>query len=311
MSDVEPVRVSLNYSNLSKVARPTPQPAFTGFWSTIELRPDLFAPQKFTVGVVVQSANDRLHFKLLDSFKKFDCIYGDGFPHRSLKELMAYAYEALTKAAKQKVSIPDVIFESMCISISPPVFTSGDDREQTVERLFAEVVAMAPSEKKKAGKDFESIDTPRARRLVNEELRRIAGLDFERFVREDTQGLLIEGDGGEKHFLDLNLMTPHSCGSVTSVAYKTVTSVKINLLEASRDLTTYSRVREINDIGLFLLLPDPAAMDFKEYKRIEEVIDDYEWKLVRDGFRVVSLQEPAALAHEVYEWVRPNLQQGN
>jgi hypothetical protein len=64
----------------------------------------------------------------------------------------------------------------------------------------------------------------------------------------------------------------------------------MNLLKASLDLTTYRRIRDFDSIGLFLLLPDANTIEPKEYKRIEEVIDQYEWKLERDGYWCILSQ---------------------
>lgn len=296
----------IDANHLSRISANAPTPAFAGAWSTVELQPDIFAPQRFTVGVVVQSPGHRVHFKLLDDFKKFECVYHDQFPQRSLRELMAYAEGALRKAVHEKTAIPEIRFDTNSLVLSVPHYTSGEDREATVERLYAELVVMAPSAKKKAS-DFESIDTPRARQIVNAELKRIAGLDFERFVLPEKQGMLLEDGGGVRHFLDLNLLTSRSCGSVTSAAYKSAQSVEINLLKASLDLTTYSRIRGFDSIGLFLLLPDASAVEPKEYKKIVEVIHEHEWKLERDGFRVTSLAEPADLALDIYDWVKHTL----
>lgn len=291
--------------HLSRLAAATPRPAFCGAWTTVELQPDVFVPQRFTVGVVVQTAGDRLHFKLLDDFKKFECLYHDQFPQKSARELLAYAEAALRQAVKGKTAIPEITFDTHCLALAAPSFTSGDDRETTVERLFNEVVVMGPSAKRR-GSDFESIDTPHARALVNAELKKIAATDFEKIVTHDNQGILLDFEG-VKHFLDLNLLTAKACGSVTSAVYKTAQSVEINLLKSSRDLTTYSRVRKMDDIGLFLLLPDSNSMEPKEFKRIEEVINEHEWKLERDGFRVTSLDTPAGLAADILDWAKPSL----
>lgn len=292
-------------AHLSRFAVAAPKPAFSGAWTTLELQPDVFVPQRFSIGVVVQSPGDRLHFKLLDDFKKFECLYRDAFPQKSLRELLAYAEFTLRQAVQDKVAMPEVAFDTDCLMLDSPRFTSGSDRESTVERLFEEVVVMAPSQKKSTDA-FESIDTPRARERVNEELKKIAGMDFDRIATQQSQGVLLDFEG-EKHFLDLNLETPKGCGSVTSAVFKTAQSVEMNLLKASRDLTTYSRIRKLDDIGLFLLLPEPTAIEPKEYKHIEAMIHDYEWKLERDGFRVVSLPSPTELAKEIYDWAKPAL----
>lgn len=296
---------SASTDHLTRHAAATPKPAFSGAWTTVELQPDVFVPQRFTVGVIVQTPGNRLHFKLLDDFKKFDCLYHDQFPQKSVRELLAYAEAALRKAVKAKTAIPEITFDTHTLTLASPSFTSGDDLETTVERLYSEVVVMAPTVKRK-GSGFESIDTPHARALVNAELKKIAGMSFDKFVTPDNQGILLEYEG-VKHFLDLNLLTQKACGSVTSAVYKTAQSVEINLLKSSRDLTTYSRVRRMDSIGLFLLMPDSNSMEPKEFKRIEEVIDEHEWKLNRDGFRVTSLASVSELASEIFEWVTPSI----
>jgi hypothetical protein len=305
MSQSKVVYRGSDSDHLHRFAVTTPKPTFVGEWSFVELQPDVFVPQRFTVGVVVQSPGDRLHFKLLDDFKKFECLYHDQFPQKSARELLAYAEEALRRAVRSRTAIHEIIFETHCLMLAPPQFTSGEDRESTVERLFGEVVVMAPSGKRKVS-EFESVDTPHAREIVNQELKLIAEMDFERFVKPGKQGMLVDFEG-VKHFLDLNLLTSKACGSVTSACYKSVPSVEINLLKSSRDLTTYSRVHKMDSIGLFLLLPDASLLEPKEFKRIEEVISEHEWKLERDDFRVVSRASPAELAKEIYDWAKPSL----
>lgn len=290
-------------SSLRSFATKTPKPAFAGAWCTVDLQPDVFASQRFTVGIVVQSPGDRMYFKLLADFKKFECIYHDQFPQKSIREIMAYAEDTLRRGVQTKAGLPEIAFGTSCLSLSSPQYTSGEDREATVERLFDEVVVMAKSQSAKKS-DFESIDTPHARQLVNVELKRIAQMDYEHIVNPNYQGILIE-EGGSKHFLDLNLLTARACGSVTSAVYKTSQTIELNLLKSSRDLTTYSRVRNLEDVGLFLLMPEISSIEPKDYKRIEDIISEHEWKLERDGFHVVSLASPSDLASEIYNWAKP------
>lgn len=306
MSETTNSRPSLNYSALLRSVKSTPKAAFTGWWSCIEFQPSLLSPQRFPIGVVVQAEGERIYFKLLEDFKKFDCVYPEGFLHSSANALMAYAYEELQTAIKAKTPLDHLLFDSHVLSLSRPAHTSGMDREVTVERLFNDVVAMAPSNAKK-GREFESIDTAGARKLVNEQLKLIAQADFERFVRVDQPGLLIRGTGQDNHYLDVNLLTAERCGTVISAVYKSYQSVEMNLLKASVDLNTCRSVKNLGSAGLFLLTPNPQLMDLREFRRIEKVVDDYEWKLERDGFRVVSLEEPAELAREIYDWAKPDL----
>lgn len=57
----------------------------------------------------------------------------------------------------------------------------------------------------------------------------------------------------------------------------------------------FSRIRKLDDIGLFLLLPEAAAIEPNEYKSIKELIHEYEWKLERDSFPVERLPSPTNL----------------
>ena len=296
-------KFSSDFSHLAKLATKIREPRFSGAWSTVELQPDAFTPQRFTVGVVVQSPGNRLHFKLLSDYRKFECIYRNDFPQKSIREIMAYAEETLRHGVQRKISIPEVEFGTSCLSLSAPQYTSGADEEATVERLFDEAVVMNGFLRRNRT-EFESIDTPHARQLVNDELKRIANLDYDLIVSQNNQGILVE-EQGTKHFLDLNLLTAKACGSVTSAVYKSPQSVELNLLKSSRDLTTYSRVKKLDHVGLFLLMPEHELIEPKEYKRIESVIDEYEWKLEQDGFQVVSLPSPQELAKEIYDWAKP------
>ena len=295
---------SVGSEQLRRFAVATPKPAFSGTWTTIELQPDVFVPQHFTVGVVVQTLGDRLHFKLLDDFKKFEFLYQNQFPQKAARELLSHVEAVLRQAAQDQTAISDISFDTDCLTLANPGFTSGADRETTVDRLFTEVVVMAPNAKRRGG-EFESIDTPHARALVNAELKKIAAMNFEKIVTPGNQGMLIDYQG-EKHFLDLNLLTARACGSVTSAVYKSAQSVEINLLKSSRDLTTYARVRNMDSIGLFLLMPNSNSMEPRDFKRIETVIAEHEWKLERDGFRVTSMASPADLAKEIFEWAVPS-----
>lgn len=296
---------SLSLARLAAKAVSTPPPKFAGTWATVEIQPDAFAPQRLTIGVVVQGADERLHFKLLDGFQKFDCLYGERFPQTWVAELMAYAEQGLRIAAQNRTPLDAVMFDAPSLSLGPALFTAGMDQEDAVEKLFAEVVVMAPHVERKKEKGFQFIDTPTARRLVNEHLMEIAKLDFSRIVAEGS-GILLP-DAGANHFLDLNLTPPGCCGSVISAAYASTQTVEMNLHRASRDLTTYARIRSTEDTGLFMLLPPPNALEAKERIKMEKLLTDYQWKLERDGFRVVGHESPEALAHDVYEWAKPHL----
>ncbi|GJI91275.1 hypothetical protein [Duganella hordei] len=294
------------FGHLDAVTVSVPASAFLGHWSTLELQPDLFAPQRFTVGVVVQASQQRLHYHLLSDFKKFECIYSGQLPKKLVADMLGHAEEVLRQAAQRGVLLEEVDFGSANLQLSIPVHTSGVSAESIIERLYHDVVVLEPGTSSGRIRQFESLDTPSVRHLVNQALKSIAGSDFERIVLDAKGGVPVP-DGDRTHFLDVNIKTDTACGSVISAVYKTVDRVEMNLLRANLDLTTFARLKHMDDKGVFLMLPERAKLERSEWDRIENVVGEQSWKLAQDGFRVVSGDTPDGLAKEIYDWARPTL----
>ncbi|SFR57404.1 hypothetical protein SAMN05216203_1493 [Marinobacter daqiaonensis] len=285
----------------------TQRDGFEGIWYSIEIQPDVFVPQWFNVGVAVQNVSGKLEFQILDYFKKFECIYGKKFNRNSFFEIRSHAQEILRNAERDRIPLNCIHFETTALRISEQGYTSGMDITSTTNRLFREIVALEKNESDSKS-NFESIDTSKARKLVSKELKRIANMDYEKIVNKENtkRGFEIEYNE-EKHFLDVELLTRKACGNIVSAVYKSPQTIELNLLKSSRDLTTFSKIRGINDIGLFLLLPHEGTMSEKEFRSIDQLLKEQEWKLERDGFRVVSLPSEQDLAKEIYDWARPSI----
>lgn len=281
--------------------------SFEGIWYSIELQPDVFVPQWFNVGVAVQDINGGLEFQILNYFKKFECVYGSKFNRNTFFEIKSHAQEVLRLANSNKQPLNIIEFETTALRISEQGYTSGLDIKSSTNRLFKEIVVLEKNDRD-TDNQFESIDTAKARQLVTKELKRIASMDYEKIVNKENtkRGFEIEYNE-EKHFLDIALLTEQACGNIVSAVYKSPQTIELNLLKSSRDLTTFSKIRELDDIGLFLLLPHEGAMSEKEYKSIDQLLKEQEWKLERDGFRVVSLPSEQDLAKEIYDWAKPSI----
>jgi hypothetical protein len=293
------------FSHLDAVTSDVPASSFVGNWSTLELQPDLFVPQHFSVGVIVQEAEQRLHYNLLSEFKKFECIYSGQLAKKVVAEMLSHAEEVLRQAAQERVALKDVDFGSPNLYLSVPVHTSGESADSIIERLYRDVVVLEPGLSARV-RQFESLDTPSVRQLVNQALKSIAGSDFERIVLDAKGGVLVRDDD-RTHYLDVNLKTAEACGSVISAVYKTVHIVEMNLLRANLDLTTFAKLKHIEDKGVFLLLPERSQLERGEWERIENVVGEHSWKLERDGFRVVGMDSAGGLAQEIYDWAKPTL----
>lgn len=293
------------FSHLEPVSDVVPQANFVGKWTSVEFQPDLFAPQRFTVGIVAQMPGDRIHYNLLSDFRKFDCIYGARLSKKLIVGLMSQAEEVLRNAAQLRMDMDDIDFGSPNVYLASPLHSSGQSVEIIINRLYQDTVVLEPSLTKRINQ-FETLDTSTVRQLVNQELKRIAGSDFERIVLDSKGGVIIP-DQNRSHYLDINLRTTQACGSVVSAVYKSVQSVEMNLLRANLDLSAFAKLKQVRDKAVFLMLPERQNLETSEWERIENVVGEHSWKLERDGFRVVGLDEPVALAQEIYDWAKPTI----
>jgi hypothetical protein len=293
----------VSLSQIKASITPIQAPALNGLWATIDYQPDLFVPQSFTIGVVAQAFNDRLQFHLLDDFKKFECVYGRRLSAAAIRMQLTQAEATLREAAQARIELSALSFDTPHVRISAPVFSANDSFETAVERLFSEVVVMAPHEVPTV-RDFEPLDTPKVRAIVNQEIKRIAGPRFEEIVLDQSNsGVWVTDNTGENHFLDFNLRTRLACGSVVSGMYKTLSTSELNLLKASRDLATFASMHPlIKDRAIFMLQPDASCLTSDEYRRMNETLDEDAWKLAQDAFRVVRMDSVAPLAREVFDW---------
>jgi hypothetical protein len=289
------------YAHLRKHLSPVPQAAFEGAWATIEIQPDPFARQRFTVGVAVGGNDGRFGFRLLDDLVMFECLYGRD-DVGELRALLEEAEHALMRAGKEQTSLADVQFGSASVLLGDLWPTAGTSADVVLDRLYQDVVPFIPREERKA-RDFITLDNTAVRRIVDDELKRIAGLGFER-IRTAPQRAVRDNVTGESHWLEFNLEPPGKAGSVISAVYKTPTNVELNFLRASRDLATYARLKGLRDqqLALFVMTPGASAMPPIDLERLENILWEQSWNLEKQGFVVSSHADPKLLATDVWEW---------
>ena len=288
------------FSHLRAHLAEVPKAPFDGDWTTIELQPDPFARQRFTVGVAVADAHGGFAFRLLDDLAKFECIY-DKEDVASLRTLMETAEHCLLRARKNRSSLREFSFEVEAVSLGDLWPTAGSSAEDIANRLFFDVVPFIPKDERKA-RDFVTLDNTAVRQKVDEELKRIGGLAFERIVTE-PQRTMLDRASGEPHRLEFNLEPQGKAGSVISAVYKTPDRVELNFLRASRDLATYSRLRDLKErLALFVMTPARDSMPPGDLDRLDNVLGEQSWNLEKQGFLVAAHDTAEPLARDVLEW---------
>lgn len=293
------------FAHLSDVASNVAAAEFDGRWATLELQPDLFVPQHFSVGVTVQASGARLHYHLLGDFKKINSLYSASLPKKFIAELIQHAEHVLSGAVRQQLAFEQVEFQSAHLYLSAPHSTAGASAEAVLERLYQELVVV-DGDTRQAGKGFDSADNATVRDWVNQALKQIALNDYERIVLGGHDGVVIS-EGGQKHRLDVNLRIAEACGSIVSAVYKTTTPVEMNLLRASLDLSTYAKLQRLPHKGMFVVLPEQADLARADWEHIDDLVSEQSWKLERDGFRVCRHSSAVAIAQEIFNWAKPTL----
>lgn len=287
------------YAHLYKHLTAVPKQAFEGVWATLELQPDVFSRQKYTVGVVVVDLQGQLSFQLLDDFGKFECLFGKEYV-AGLRTLIDSAEQTLLRAKSEKQALQNVHFDSEGISLGELWPTSGSSANEVVHRLYLDVVPFVPTEEKRS-REFVPMDNATVRQLVENELKRIAGIKFEQIVTAPDR-FFLDSTSGESHRFEFNLETSQKVGNTISAVYKTPDRVELNFLRASRDLTTYTRLKNLKNPAIFVMAPSDNSMPRDDRMRIENVMDEQSWSLEKQGFRVSAHQDAAALAGDILEW---------
>lgn len=289
------------YAHLRPHTATVPEAAFQGVWATIDVQPDAFARQRYTVGVAVAGLDGTFHFRLLDDLAKFECLFGRD-EVSEIGSVMEAAEHALLRAQKARTALREVCFEAEAVALGDLWTTSGTSLDAVLNRLYLDVVPFVPREQRKA-REFVTLDNTAVRRLVDDELKRIAGLAFERIATEPNRAIT-DKETSDAHWLEFNLEPDGKAGSVISAVYKTPSTIELNFLRASRDLATYARLRKLQDrqLGLFVMTPHRDAMAPLELDRVENILGEQSWNLEKQGFVVSTHDSAAPLARDVWAW---------
>lgn len=184
--------------------------------------------------------------------------------------------------------------------------TAGASADVVLNRLYFDVIPFVPSDERKS-RDFIALDNAAVRRMVDDELKKIAGMSFERFSSGEHKAV-VDQQSGSAHWLEFNLEPSGAAGSVISAVYKTPDRVELNFLRASRDLATYARLRQLTgQLAIFVMSPSPDSMPPPDFERIENVVGEQSWSLAQQGFLVSAHSAAHPLAQHVWAWAEPSI----
>lgn len=269
--------------------------AFTGTWRVVQWQPDLFGPQRFVVGVLVESASGQRAYQIMDKPERIECFFKPRLIRREFASLMSLLRNSLAEPKNGAVLLPSPNF-----SFNEARFVRGASAQEIASRLFAETVTaaspLAHDEEKGIGPNTEE-----TRKQVTVFLKQMCDLSFERIFREQGQTL-------SDHYLDVTLAPDNGAGSVISACYRSLTSIELKLLRAASDINAYASAQRCEHKAIFILEPsDDAPISPKERKAMDSLIGNELWKLEQAGFDTPRNTDFGGLARDIHDWAIPLL----
>jgi hypothetical protein len=284
----------MNYEKLKERTAPAPMMAFSGTWRAIEWQPDLFKPQRFVVGVLIETDEQQRALRLMDAPGRIECFFRPAPVVQDFSWLMSNNRRTLNA---------DGALFGHNLSLSDPMFVQGADLQATADELFDDLVVAATPVPDAARPETVGPDTEAVRRYVSDALKRIFVLDYAMLVRE-------EGAILSNHHLDVTLAPPQGAGSVISACYRSENTIITKLLRTANDINAYAATQRLGHKALFIQVPGAdAPLTAKERKAIEQLTGEEAWKLECAGFSAPRHDRSEALIGGIRDWMQPLVNQ--
>lgn len=267
-----------------------------GHWISVQYCPSFIAGEVLNIGVAfIDAASKSASVKLLDDVDKIGVLFGE-----HLESEIRFALRSVVSCAdKSRFESP-----SENIIFSEPRYARGNSVDEILDQLFASTVRLLSTYKKTGATSKVFTGNDKVRKRVFDSIRLQVGIKAERIIAQTP--IYRVTVGGREYSLDIPLQGAEHLGSVVSAAYSSPDSLETNLLRASIDLETASRVFQQDRLGLFVLRPSSGEPMFTAERllKIDNVIDMLSWKLHKQGFTVGVEDDADRLAGGVLEWCR-------
>lgn len=292
--------MSENPYRLIRVSRTVP--AYVGEWRPLFFCPDPASPQEFVVGIACSRDRHFDGWRLLDDYSKFECVYAKRLPATALIPYFARVSGFLKQAQDSGEGIPRVESLSEQLRWGDPLAAHGDTLEDTLADLYDTVVTLKPEAPVNARREFKARPTEIVRRRVNERLKVLLALRYERVVNE--RGYEEIKEGNQRHRLMVNLRSGNKVGAVVSAWYSSVDSIASQILQAEADLTAAQKHFNAKHAGLFVVRPfEPAGIHPSVLESIDTFMEESKWRCDTRGNVFNTDEDENRLAEAIAEFI--------
>lgn len=276
-----------------KVASATTPSQVAGQWRTIQMCLDQDAGEFLNVGVMF-SHGGMVDVRMLDTFDRVKCLYGDRI---NTKDLEQYLHDIEEYIFCSHSNLPEVI--SSNVRLGSSFYAAGESAESVVSEFFFDTVTLGRPKGAIKNDAFRYTSTPKLRDSLFQIMRQKMALEASAIIQQERYRLKLKNGTLD---VDAPLLSASAVGSVVSVWYKSPVVAEKNILQASSDLTLVTSNTARNGSLSILVPTEKSGMDAVEFKRVSDVIEKQLDRLQRSGIEVIRAPSTDDLAAKTINW---------
>ena len=288
MSFTDALRAKLTANEATPQAR--------GHWRSISACLDEDTGEFLNVGVMFTCAG-KVEVRMLDSFERIKCLYGNRVDLNDLSHLLYDIEESIIHAGPD---LPSGLGHT--IRIGEPLFAAGASPELIVDEFFEDVVTLARPHEKQRERGFRYRSNSKVRQTVFEIMQEKMGLDASRVIQESR--FLLKMQSGQIE-VDVPLLSADAAGTVVSAWYKSHLVVENNLLEASTGLLLVMSNTPRQKASISVLLPsEGSGLSLRDFNKLNDSTHRQLDRLNKSGVDIITANSTDVLANSTIDWWR-------
>ena len=284
-----------NFSTLRERLQATEAPAIKGHWRPISACLDEDAGEYLNVGVMFQYGG-RVEVRMLDTFDRVKCLYGNRIDLHGLSHLMMDIEDTIRHS---RGDLPSDL--SSTIRLGQPLFASGDNPESVVDEFFFDVVTLGMPSKRTKRDSFRYRSSHKVRETVFDIMRQRMAMQADSIIRTEPFRLKLHNSSAT--YVDIPLLSETAAGTIVSAWYKSHLVVENNLLQAASDLLLITSNSDRRKTALSVLVPGAeSGMSSREFQKHQDTTYRLLERFRNSGIDVLTAPSSDALASETIEW---------
>lgn len=277
----------------------------SGKWFAIRLTPDMVTGEALNIGVAFIDNKRKVHFRLLDSVRAFECLYGKSGAG-NIAFLMSALRAGLEQGGKPASPSPHIAF-------TPTAYASGESVHEILDELYATMVPLgthAGAMPEDGEQSAYTVDTRKLRRQVFKTIQSQAPGLFRQAFREEP--VLVADSSGQRHALDLPIWAGEDIfvdgrryGTIVSAHFVSPVHRGYHLDRGALTLGNARIMVGKGTGGFFILRPHDGQQGYTDsvLNDIDNDIDDAVFQFSREKNNIVVIEsDPARIAEAAMEF---------